>query len=132
MGGGLISLLICFEGVITSKGKREREGGTNAGFGVEPDFAFHFFEELFDDEETKTSARDTFGSFFFNTEETSKDHFLVFFRDADTLVFNMGDKLIVFNGVRDFNGALFGIFDGVAEKVGNDLAEPLFFGHDSD
>ena len=72
--------------------KGKTEGGTNINGGFKPDFTTHFFDQLFDNEEAQAGAGDTFGSFFFDSEEASEDFVLVFFGNSMALVFDVGDN----------------------------------------
>lgn len=79
---------------------------------MKPDFATHFFDNLFDDEESKAGAGD-FAGLFVGSKEAGENFGLVFFVDAHTLVFDVSDDVVAFDDVVDSDGAGIGILDGI-------------------
>lgn len=116
--------------MFTVEGKGEAEGGALAKLGTEPDFAAHFFDHLFDDEEAEAGAGGMGG--FFGAKEAGEDFLLGFWGNAMALVGDVGGHVFAVGFVGDGDGALVGVFDGVADQVVDDFSDAVGVGHDGD
>lgn len=123
LGGRLGSL-----GGIDLEADGKPESGALTGLGLEADVAAHEFGELFGDGEAEAGAAELSGSGIVGLSEVIEEIGLVLFRDAHPGIAN-GEaeeeggfaSFGLFDGEDDLAG--FGEFEGIAEEVGEDLAE---------